>query len=81
VLVLAIGIGAATAAFSLIDGIVLEPLPYQESGRLVRLRHTVSNVGPMTVDLSDASVMLYQSRARAFDGVAAWRLDDGDLGA
>ena len=25
--------------------------------------------------------MLYQSEARAFDGVAAWRFDDGDLGA
>ena len=32
------------------------------------------------MDLSDAIVMLYQSEARAFDGVAAWRFDDGDLG-
>jgi predicted permease len=79
VLVLAIGVGAATAAFSLIDGIVLEPLPYEDSNRLVRLTHTVSNVGPVAVDQSDASVMLYQNRASAFDGVAAWRFDDGDL--
>jgi len=80
VLVLAIGVGAATAAFSLIDGIVLEPLPYEDSNRLVRLTHTVSNVGPLAADQSDASVMVYQNRARAFDGVAAWRFDDGDLG-
>lgn len=81
VLVLALGVGATTAMFSLLDGIVLEPLPYPESSRLVRLTHTVSNTALATVDQSDATILLYQSEARAFDGVAAWRFDDGDLGA
>jgi predicted permease len=81
VLVLALGIGATTAVFSLVNGIVLEPLPYPESSHLVRLTHTVSNTALATVDQSDATVLLYQSQARAFDGVAAWRFDDGDLGA
>lgn len=81
VLVLAFGVGTTTAVFSLVNSILLEPLPYPESGRLVRLTHTVSNVGQATVDLSDAIVLLYQSQARAFDGVAAWRFDDGGLSA
>ncbi|HKV12708.1 MAG TPA: ABC transporter permease, partial [Thermoanaerobaculia bacterium] len=80
VLVLAFGVGTTTAMFSLVNGILLEPLPYPESDRLVRLTHTVSDAGPAAVDLSDAIVMLYQSEASAFDGVAAWRFDDGDLG-
>ena len=79
VLVLALGVGATTAVFSLLNGILLEPLPYSEPSRLVRLTHIVSNAGPSTVDQSDASVMLYQSQSRAFDGIAAWRFDDGDL--
>jgi putative ABC transport system permease protein len=81
VLVLALGVGAATAVFSLVNGILLEPLPFPESGRLVRLMHTVREPGPGPVDQSDASVLVYQDAAHAFDGVAAWRFDGGNLGA
>lgn len=80
VLVLALGVGTTTAMFSLVNGILLAPLPYPEPDRLVRLTHTAGSTGRATVDLSDAIVMLYQSETRAFDGVAAWRFDDGDLG-
>jgi putative ABC transport system permease protein len=78
VLVLAFGVGTTTAMFSLVNSILLEPLPYPESDRLMRLTNTVSNA---EVDQSDAIVMLYQSETHAFEGVAAWRFDDGDLSA
>jgi predicted permease len=79
VLVWALGVGATTAVFGLVDGIVLRPLPFPQPDRLVSLTHTVG--WQSSVDQSDATVLLYQDAARAFEGVAAWVSVDGNLGA
>ena len=38
ILTLALTIGATTAVFSIVDGVLLKPLAYRESGRLVAIR-------------------------------------------
>lgn len=43
---LALGIGATTAIFSLLDSIVFAPLPYAESDRLVSIMHPVPGLNP-----------------------------------
>jgi predicted permease len=81
IVVLALGIGATTAVFSVVDGVLLRPLPYPGSERLVALGHTIEVSGVSRVDQSDASFLLYQEHARAFDGVAVSRDADLTLGA
>ena len=44
VMTLAIGIGANTAVFGVIQGVLLKPLPYPQSGELVALDHAAPGV-------------------------------------
>ena len=81
VFVLALGIGATTAVFSVVNGVLLRPLPYPAADRLVWLGHSVEVSGVDKADQSDASFLLYQEQAHAFDGIAISRDADVNLGA
>jgi hypothetical protein len=71
VLTLTLGLGLGTAAFSLIDGVLLRPLPYPSADRLLLLKATVPPEGRDTVEITYADAHDIASGTDVFDGLAA----------
>ncbi len=68
VLTLALGIGATTAIFSVIYGVLVRPLPYPDSERIVRVYEVAGEGGRS--NLSDADFEDFRSRNRSFVAIA-----------
>jgi predicted permease len=72
VLTLAIAIGATTAIFSVVNGVLLEPLPFPQSERLVAVRHTMPWLDDEEHDASPAFYFTYLDNNTTFESVAIW---------
>jgi putative ABC transport system permease protein len=75
VVVLALGIGVNTAIFSIVNTVLLRPLPYEQSDRLVRLFHVPPQStfpGIRRFSVSPANFYDWQHDARLFDGMAIY---------
>jgi predicted permease len=71
-LALALGIGATTAVFTLLDRVVLRPLPYPDADRLVMVWETNDTKGLAHERLSPVNFMDYRGLSQVFDDAAAW---------
>ena len=69
VLTLALGIGANTAIFSLIRGVLLEPLPYLEGDRLVLIKQSAPGIGVQNANVSIKEYFTYREQARDFESL------------
>ncbi len=70
VFTLALGIGATTAIFSVVYGVLLRPLPYYRSDQLIDLREVNSNGGRMS--FADPNFEDLRAQNRAFAGMAEY---------
>jgi predicted permease len=78
-LTLALGIGANTAIFSVVHGVLLKPLPYPEPDRLMRVfEESPPDVPEFPV--SPGSFLELRSQTRAFEALAAYQRADLQLG-
>ena len=72
VLALGLGVGSSAAVFSLLDGVVLRPLPYRDPARIVMLSETNPGKNLEHEGLSPVNFVDYRSLTRVFDDLAGW---------
>lgn len=72
VLTLGLGIGANTAIFTVINGVLLRPLPYAQSGQIVHLDQVASRLGPEPVGFSVLEIRDYREQNHVFSDLAEY---------
>ena len=77
VFALALGIGANTAIFSVVNGVLLRPLPYEEPDRLVRLSEDSPQVPEMSI--SYPNFLDWRAQNKSFKGLAAMQFKNYNL--
>ena len=80
ILTLALGIGANTAIFSVVNGVLLKPLPYPRSDRLLFITSTFPGLGFDRFWVSLPEWAEFKERNRSFQAVGAYREGSVNLG-
>lgn len=70
-LTLALGIGATTAMFSVVDAVLLRPLPYRDPGRLVTFFEDLAQLGDPRARVSPPTYLDLKAQKQIFQDVAA----------
>src|SRR5690349_18752760 len=77
VLTLAAGIGANSAMFSVVRGVLLDPLPYPHASQLYRIFYTTREYPKFPFNPAD--FLDYRARNRVFESLAVFTEDDLEL--
>lgn len=79
VLTLAVGIGSTTAMLTVVNRVVLNPLPFPDADRLVLLWGSKPHEGQLEIPFSQPDFEDVRARAKGFDAIAAWALGRGTV--
>src|SRR5690349_13273989 len=71
-LTLAIGIGANTAVFSVVEGVLLKPLPYPRPDELISVKHRAPGIKVDELPVSPSCYFVYREEAKSFQDIGLW---------
>jgi predicted permease len=71
-LTLALGIGANSAIFSVLEGVLLKPLPYPHADRLVSMNHVAPGINMPSAGSAPFLYFTYRDQGRVFENVGIW---------
>ena len=72
---LAAGVGANTVVFSVLDGVLLKPLPYPHSEELVGVWHTAPGINLPELDVSPSDYFIYREQGQTFQDIGIYQGD------
>jgi len=76
---LAVGIGANSAIFAVVNAVLLRPLPYRDPGRIVLIEDVIRNLSARGISVTPADLTQYRRSSRAFESVAGYTFASMDL--
>jgi predicted permease len=80
ILTLALGIGATTAVFTVVQGVLIRPLPYADADALVSIKHTALDLtAAPPVGMSAALLVTYAQEHRSFQHLGIWSRGTANL--
>jgi putative ABC transport system permease protein len=72
ILILAVGTGAVALVFTLLNRVVLQPLPFPDAGRLVAIEHAASGLKLTDTGSSTGLYFHYRDRSKSFDKIGGY---------
>jgi putative ABC transport system permease protein len=76
---LALGIGANSAIFAVVNAVLLRPLPFRDPARLVLIEDVIKKLSPNGIQVTPSDLIEFQRGSHAFESVAGYTFTNMDL--
>src|SRR5262249_24656699 len=75
IVTLGVGVGANTAIFSVVESVLIKPLPYPDADQLVGVWHTAPGIGIQELNASPSTYFVYRDQSNTFEDIGLYTGD------